>query len=88
MKFKYFETKWKLPPDWIQNAKAEVQKLWESTYKPPPPTMQEQTLYVAQYVITTAATPTPESLIVYTSDVRRSGTAVQQFEVTFIGLPQ
>jgi len=63
MQFKYFETEWESHSDWIQNAKAEVRKLWESNYKPPPPTPQEQRLRVAQYLTTTPATATPEGSV-------------------------
>ena len=50
MKFKYFETEWIDHPDWISNAKAEVQKLWQSEYKPAPLTPQETQLPVTQYI--------------------------------------
>ena len=50
MKFRYFETKWNDCPDWITNAKAEVQRLWQSEYKPEPLTAQEAQLRVTQYV--------------------------------------
>jgi len=44
MKFKYFESEWESRADWIENGKAEVRKLWESQYKPPPGSPQEQRL--------------------------------------------
>lgn len=50
MKFRYFETEWNDRPDWITNAKAEVQRLWQSEYKPEPLTTQEAQLRVTQYV--------------------------------------
>ena len=50
MKFKYFETEWIDRPEWISNAKVEVQKLWQSEYKPAPLTPQETQLRVTQYI--------------------------------------
>ena len=50
MKFGYFETEWNERPDWITNSKAEVQRLWQSEYKPEPLTAQETQLRVTQDV--------------------------------------
>jgi len=50
MKFRYFETEWNDRPDWISNAKAEVQRLWQSEYKTEPLTTHETQLLVTQYV--------------------------------------
>lgn len=57
MKFQYFESEWESRPDWIVNGKAEVRKLWESEYKPPPATSEEQRLRVVHYI----RAPTPSS---------------------------
>lgn len=63
MKFKYFESEWESRPDWIENAKTEIRTLWESKYKAPPPTPQEQRLRVAQYITTTTTTTLPEAAV-------------------------
>ena len=34
MKYKYFENEWEDRPDWIENAKSTVEKVWKSEYKP------------------------------------------------------
>lgn len=73
MKFRYFESEWESRPDWILNGKAEVRKLWESEYKPPPATSEEQRLRVAHYIRAPGPTPaapvaTPMSLHSTTMD--------------------
>ena len=47
LKFEYFKYAWKEHPNWIANAKKEVQNLWESQYKsrtPTPPSSGNITL--------------------------------------------
>ena len=34
MKYKYFESEWDERPDWIENAKSMVQRVWKTEYKP------------------------------------------------------
>jgi len=43
---RYFESEWESRPDWILSGKTEVRKLWESQYKQPPATSEEQRLRV------------------------------------------
>ena len=50
MKFKYFESEWESRADWIASGKTAVRTLWDTQYKPPLTTPQEQRLRVAYYI--------------------------------------
>ena len=47
MKYQYFETEWVDRPDWIENAKSMVQRVWNAEYKPEKTNQPETLLPIA-----------------------------------------